>query len=126
MQPFDYIQTAEEDAAIATVTRETQAKFIAGGTNLLDLMKGGVEAPRNLGGFVTANLADYLVPVNADIPDIDVAFINKPDPYINPMEARGLGELGIVGAAAVIANAVYHATGKRIRELPITPEKLMP
>ncbi|GAA6615489.1 xanthine dehydrogenase family protein molybdopterin-binding subunit [Scytonema sp. NUACC26] len=88
------------------------------------LMEETVSDP-NLGGFVTANLADYLVPVHADIPDIDVAFINKPDPYINPMGARGLGELGIVGAAAAIANAVYHATGKRIRELPITPDKLM-
>ncbi len=77
------------------------------------------------GRVVTNNLADYLVPVNADIQEIDVRFIEKPDPYISPIGARGLGEIGITGAAAAIANAVYNATGKRIRELPITLDKLL-
>jgi xanthine dehydrogenase YagR molybdenum-binding subunit len=54
-----------------------------------------------------------------------VLFINKPDTYLDPMGAKGLGEIGIVGFCAAIANAVYHATGKRVRELPITPNKLM-
>lgn len=79
----------------------------------------------NLGRLVTTNLADYRVPVNADVADIDVAFIGELDPHINPMGARGIGEIGIVGAAAAVANAVYHATGKRIRDLPITPDKLL-
>jgi xanthine dehydrogenase YagR molybdenum-binding subunit len=74
---------------------------------------------------VTRNLADYHVPTNADVPEIDVAFVGEPDFAFNPIGARGLGEIGITGIAAAIANAVYHATGKRIRDLPITPDKLI-
>jgi xanthine dehydrogenase YagR molybdenum-binding subunit len=74
---------------------------------------------------VTRNLADYHVPTNADVPEIDVAFVGEPDFAFNPIGARGMGEIGITGTAAAIANAVYHATGKRIRDLPITPDKLL-
>ncbi|MXV49912.1 molybdopterin-dependent oxidoreductase [Pedobacter sp. HMF7647] len=77
------------------------------------------------GKFINNNLADYHVPVHADVPHIDTIFINKPDPIINPMGAKGMGEIALIGFAAAIANAVYHATGKRIRELPITPDKVM-
>jgi xanthine dehydrogenase YagR molybdenum-binding subunit len=74
---------------------------------------------------VTRNLADYHVPVNADIVDIDVHFVGEPDFAFNPMGARGMGEIGTTGIAAAIANAVFHATGKRVRDLPITPDKLL-
>ena len=74
---------------------------------------------------VTRNLADYHVPTNADIPQIEVEFVGEPDFAFNPIGARGLGEIGITGIAAAIANAVYHATGKRVRDLPITPDKLI-
>ncbi len=74
---------------------------------------------------VTANLAEYHVPTHADIPPIEVHFVGEPDFAFNPIGARGLGEIGITGTAAAVANAVYHATGKRIRSLPITPDKLM-
>ncbi|MHB1587067.1 MAG: xanthine dehydrogenase family protein molybdopterin-binding subunit [Acidiferrobacteraceae bacterium] len=77
------------------------------------------------GRIVTDNLADYLVAVNADIPEFDVDFINEPDRFINPIGVRGIGEIGITGTAAAIANAVYHATGRRIRDLPITLERLL-
>ncbi len=77
------------------------------------------------GRYVNNNFADYHVAVNADVPMIDVHFVNKPDPVLNPMGAKGMGEIALIGFAAAIANAVYHATGKRIRELPITPDKLM-
>lgn len=77
------------------------------------------------GRYVNNNLADYHVPVNADVPDIDVIFINKPDPIINPMGAKGMGEIALIGFSAAVANAVFNATGKRIRNLPITPDKLM-
>ncbi|HEV2691595.1 MAG TPA: xanthine dehydrogenase family protein molybdopterin-binding subunit [Verrucomicrobiae bacterium] len=73
----------------------------------------------------TRNLADYHVPVNADIRDIDVHFVGEPDLAFNPMGARGMGEIGITGTAAAVANAVYHATGKRVRQLPITIDKLL-
>lgn len=78
------------------------------------------------GGIITSNLADYAVPVNADIHSIDVLFVDKPDPYIDPyIGARGVGEITITGVAAAVASAIYHATGKRIRALPITPDKLL-
>jgi xanthine dehydrogenase YagR molybdenum-binding subunit len=77
------------------------------------------------GRIVNANLAEYHVPTNADIGLIDVAVIDDADPYIDPQGARGIGEIGITGVAAAIANAVYHATGVRVRDLPITLDKLL-
>lgn len=77
------------------------------------------------GRYVNNNLADYHVPVNADIPMIEALFVNKPDPYINPMGAKGMAEIALIGMAAAVANAVYNATGKRVRDLPITPDKLI-
>ena len=77
-----------------------------------------------LGRIINANIADYHVPVNADVHDIEVIFVDEPDDTINPLGIKGLGEIGIVGVAAAIANAVYHATGKRVRDLPITLDKL--
>ncbi len=74
---------------------------------------------------VIRNLADYHVPTNADIPQIDVEFVGEPDFDFNPIGARGMGEIGITGIAAAVANAVYHATGRRVRDLPITPDKLI-
>lgn len=79
----------------------------------------------SVASFTNVNLGEYLVPVHADIQNLDVIFVDEHDPYINPIGAKGIGEIGIVGVAPAIANAVYHATGKRIRELPITIEKLL-
>ena len=72
------------------------------------------------GRVMNANIAEYHVPVNADVHDIKVIFVDEPDDTINPLGVKGLGEIGIVGVAAAIANAIYHATGKRVRDLPIT------
>lgn len=77
------------------------------------------------GRIVNPNLGEYHVPVNADIPAIEAYFIAENDPHVNPIGAKGIGEIGITGVAAAIANAIYHATGKRIRDLPITPDKLL-
>jgi xanthine dehydrogenase YagR molybdenum-binding subunit len=76
-----------------------------------------------VGRIMNANIAEYHVPVHADIHDIRVIFVDEPDDS-NPLGIKGLGEIGIVGVAAAIANAVYHATGKRVRDLPITLDKL--
>ena len=86
------------------------------------------ETPRSTrarAAYVNANLAEYHVPVNADIGTIDVIVVDEDDPHVNPLGAKGIGEIGITGVAAAIANAVYHATGKRVRDLPITLDKLI-
>jgi xanthine dehydrogenase YagR molybdenum-binding subunit len=86
----------------------------------------GTRLEDRTGRYANANFSDYLVPTNADAPFIDVHFVEKPDYIFNPVGARGIGEIGTTGMPAAIANAVYNATGIRVREFPITPEKLMP
>ena len=78
----------------------------------------------DLGRIMNANIAEYHVPVNADVHDIEVIFVDEPDALVNPLGIKGVGEIGIVGVAAAIANAIHHATGKRVRDLPITLDKL--
>jgi xanthine dehydrogenase YagR molybdenum-binding subunit len=78
------------------------------------------------GRVMNGNFADYHVPVNADIGELDVLFVGPPDTHFNALGVRGIGEIGITGVPAAIANAVYHATGTRIRDLPITLDKVMP
>jgi xanthine dehydrogenase YagR molybdenum-binding subunit len=88
------------------------------------LMEGGVLDHR-YGKYVNNNLADYHFASNADVPQIEVLFVDKPDPVTNAMGSKGIGEVTIVGFAAAVANAVFNATGKRVRDLPITPDKLV-
>jgi len=78
-----------------------------------------------LGRIVTRDLADYHVPVNADVPEIDPIFLDEVDSHVDPAGVKGIGEIGITGVAAAIANAVFNATGIRVRTLPITPDKLL-
>jgi xanthine dehydrogenase YagR molybdenum-binding subunit len=80
---------------------------------------------QNFGRFMNHSLGEYHVPVNADIHDIEVIFVEEHDEIVNPLGVKGVGEIGIVGVAAAIANAVFHATGKRVRDLPITLDKLL-
>jgi len=77
------------------------------------------------GRVVTRDLADYHVPVNLDVPDLEIIMVDEKDEIVNAVGAKGIGEIGITGMAAAIANAVYHATGKRVRDLPITIDKLL-
>jgi xanthine dehydrogenase YagR molybdenum-binding subunit len=83
------------------------------------------EIDHRFGRIMNPNLAGYHVPVNANVGEIETIFVEEIDKIVNPIGAKGLGELGMVGIPAAIANAVYHATGKRIRDLPITPDKLL-
>ena len=77
------------------------------------------------GRIMNASLENYLVPVNADIGTIEIVLVDEQDTLVNPLGIKGIGEIGNVGGAAAVANAVFHATGTRIRELPITPDKLL-
>jgi xanthine dehydrogenase YagR molybdenum-binding subunit len=88
------------------------------------LLEGNHMDPRH-GRWAAGNLAEYLVPVNADAPDVTVEFVEVHDELVGPLGAKGVGEIGQVGVAAAIANAVFHATGRRVRELPIAPELAM-
>ena len=89
------------------------------------LMEHSVVDPRN-GRVPNGNLAEYAVPVHADCPPaMEVIFVDEQDPHVNPLGVKGIAELALVGVAPAVANAVFHATGKRIRELPITPDKLL-
>ena len=76
------------------------------------------------GRIMNPSLSEYHVPVHLDVPQIDVMWTDEPDPHA-PMGARGVGEIGITGVAAAVANAVFNATGKRVRDLPITLDKLL-
>jgi xanthine dehydrogenase YagR molybdenum-binding subunit len=88
------------------------------------LFEGSILEAKNA-RFANANFADYLIATNADVPEMDIYFTDKPDTIFNPVGARGLGEIGITGAPAAIANAVYNATGRRVRNFPLRPEEIL-
>lgn len=96
---------------------------VVGGIGMA-LMEASVMDHR-YGRYITTDFADYHIPVHTDIPQIEVIYVDKPDILVNSIGSKGLGEIAIVGVAAAVANAVFHATGKRVRELPITVEKLI-
>src|ERR1051326_842804 len=83
------------------------------------------EMDHRLGRYLSKNLSGYLVPVNADIPELDMSFIEEPDFTSSAIGARGIGELGACGIGPAIANAIFHATGIRVREVRIRPEMLL-
>jgi xanthine dehydrogenase YagR molybdenum-binding subunit len=130
------------DEALGTVRVTRLVSAVAGGevlnpktarSQILGAIVGGIGMALQeesvldhaLGRFMTRHLADYHIAVNADVPDIEVIFVDEPDEIVNPLGAKGLGEVGLVGVAAAIANAVHHATGRRVRDLPITLDKLL-
>jgi xanthine dehydrogenase YagR molybdenum-binding subunit len=92
------------------------------GIGMATLEQTAIDVPS--GRIANATFADYLIPANADVPDLDVVFVGQPDAF-SPIGIKGIGEVGIVGVPAAIANAVYHATGRRIRSLPITIDQLL-
>jgi len=130
----------DEELPIVRVTRIVIAvaagRIINGKTARSQVIGGAVMAvgmalheetvmDHRLGRFMTHNFADYHIPVNADIPEIDVIFVNEPDAEVSPLGVKGVGEIGVVGTAAAVANAIYHATGRRVRSLPVTVDKLL-
>jgi xanthine dehydrogenase YagR molybdenum-binding subunit len=109
------------------VSPRTAASQVRGGVVMAigSALREETEVDPRYGGWLNADLADYVVPVNADIGDIEVEFIDRPDPLTNAIGTKGLGEVSMVGAAGAIANAVYHATGIRVRKMPIRIEDLL-
>jgi xanthine dehydrogenase YagR molybdenum-binding subunit len=118
------VSTADAGTIVSPKTAESQMIGGAVGGIGMALMEDAVIDHR-FGRIINNNLADYHVPVHADIPNIEVVFVNKKDPYTNPMGSKGLGEISLIGMAPAIANAVFNASGKRVRDLPITPDKLL-
>jgi xanthine dehydrogenase YagR molybdenum-binding subunit len=91
----------------------------------MPLREHSVVDPRN-GRVTNANLAEYAVPVHADCPAVmDAIFVEEHEAHVNTLGVKGVGELAMVGVAPAIVNAIYHATGKRVRGLPVTPDKLL-
>ena len=117
--------TSAVDAGRILNEKTTRSQIIGGTVGGIGqaLLEETVTDPAT-GRIANATFGDYLVPVNADVPDIDVVFVGEPDP-LTPVGAKGVGEIGLIGIAAATANAVYHATGTRIRSLPITIDKML-
>src|SRR4051794_7160537 len=109
------------------ISPRTAASQVRGGVvwGIGAALREASEVDPRYGGFLNADLADYVLPVNADIGSIDVEFIDKPDPVFNRTGVKGLGEVAMTGVAPAIANAVFHATGRRLRDLPIRIEHLL-
>ncbi len=109
------------------ISPRTAASQVRGGVvwGIGATLREASEVDPRYGGFLNADLAEYVVPVNADIGSIDVEFIDKPDPQFNSAGAKGLGEVALTGVAPAIANAVFHATGRRLRDLPIRIEHVL-
>jgi len=106
--------------------RTARSQFLGGMTMGLSmaLLEEGLMDPR-FGDYVNRDLAQYHVAAHADVPELEVAWIDEVDPHLNPMGSKGIGEIGIVGAAAAVANAVHHACGVRVRELPIRLDRIL-
>jgi xanthine dehydrogenase YagR molybdenum-binding subunit len=118
------VSCADAGTIVNQKTAGNQMKGGAVGGIGMALMEHAVIDDR-FGRYITKDFADYHVPVQADSPAVEVAFVNQPDPHVNALGTKGIGEIAIIGVAPAIANAVFNATGKRVRELPITPDKLI-
>jgi xanthine dehydrogenase YagR molybdenum-binding subunit len=124
------IRVARVVSAIAAgriVNPKTAGSQIQGGViwGIGQALQEETLADHNLGRFMNHNLSEYHVPIHADSPEMDVIFVEEQDEIVNALGSKGVGEIGIVGVAAAIGNAVFHATGRRVRELPITLDKVL-
>lgn len=114
-------------AAGRVINPKTARSQILGGVvwGLSMALQEQSEVDHQLGRPMNHNLAEYHIPVNADIGDIEVLFVDEPDDIVNELGSKGVGEIGILGVAAAVANAVFNATGKRLRDFPITLDKVL-
>ncbi|MET9505182.1 xanthine dehydrogenase family protein molybdopterin-binding subunit [Streptomyces sp. NPDC006622] len=106
--------------------RTARSQFVGGMTMGLGMaLTEGSTMDAAFGDFAESDLASYHVPAHADVPDVEAHWVEEDDPHLNPMGSKGIGEIGIVGTAAAVGNAVHHATGVRLRELPLTPDRVL-
>ncbi|MGV9556931.1 xanthine dehydrogenase family protein molybdopterin-binding subunit [Streptomyces sp. NPDC003522] len=106
--------------------RTARSQFVGGMTMGLGMaLTEGSTMDASFGDFAESDLASYHVPAHADVPDVEAYWVEEDDPHLNPMGSKGIGEIGIVGTAAAVGNAVHHATGVRFRELPLTPDRVL-
>ena len=114
-------------AAGRIMNTKTAASQIVGGVvwGISQALHEESHTDHRYGRFMNHNLSEYHVAVNADIHDIDVIFVEEDDRIVSRLGAKGVGEIGLVGTAAAVSNAIFHATGKRIRSTPITPDKVL-
>lgn len=107
-------------------TRTARSQYLGGMIwGVASALHEATEIDKRNARYINDNLADYMIPVNADVSEVDIILVPEEDPFVNPAGVKGIGELANVGTAAAVANAVYHATGTRVRELPIRLEKLL-
>ncbi len=129
-EAFGTVRVTRVVSAIAAgriISAKTARSQIVGGVvwGISQALHEETHSDHALGRFMNHNLAEYHVAVNADIHDIDVIFVEEDDRIVSRLGAKGVGEIGIVGVAAAICNAIYHATGRRVRSTPMTPDKVM-
>ena len=106
--------------------KTARSQFIGGMTQGLGMaLQEESVMDREFGDYLNHDLAQYHFPANADIEEIDAVWLEEDDGELNPMGSKGIGEIGIVGTAAAVANAVFHATGRRVRELPIRLDRVL-
>lgn len=129
-EDFGTVRVTRVVSAIAAgriINPKTATSQIIGGVvwGISQALHEETHSDHRLGRFMNHNLAEYHVPVHADIHDIDVHFVEEDDRIVSRLGAKGVGEIGIVGVAAAVSNAIYHATGRRVRSTPMTPDKVM-
>lgn len=129
-ETFGTVRVTRVVSAIAAgriLSAKTARSQIVGGVvwGISQALHEETHSDHKLGRFMNHNLSEYHVPVNADIHDIDVIFVEEDDRVVSRMGAKGVGEIGLVGVAAAVCNAIYHATGQRVRSTPMTPDKIM-
>lgn len=129
-EAFGTVRVTRVVSAIAAgriISAKTARSQIVGGVvwGISQALHEETHSDHALGRFMNHNLAEYHVPVNADIHDIDVIFVDEDDRIVSRLGAKGVGEIGLVGVSAAVCNAIYHATGRRVRSTPMTPDKVM-
>lgn len=129
-EDFGTVRVTRAVSAVAAgriMNARTATSQISGGVvwGISQALHEETHSDHHLGRFMNHSLAEYHVAVNADVPDIEVLFVEEDDRIVSQLGAKGVGEIGLVGVSAAVSNAIFHATGRRVRSTPMTPDKVM-